>query len=132
MDWTTLFGLTLGIALTVVSITIEGDLGPFLHLPSAVLVLGGALASTITSYPGKQLRNLPAVLRVAFERRNAGEGRQIVNRLVELAHKARREGLLALEEEVEESEDAFLYRGIQLVVDGADPEMVRSILEIER
>lgn len=130
MDWTTVIGLAIGLVITVVSITLEGDLGPFLHLPSFVLVLGGTLAATIAGSSAAQIRSLPAVARVAFEKR-AGSGENVVARLVALANKARREGLLALEDEVAESDDPFLYRGVQLVVDGADPEMVRSILEIE-
>lgn len=130
MDWTTLLGLVAGLVLTVVSIVIDGEIGPFLHLPSAVLVLGGSLAATVISFSAEQLRNVPAVLRVAFEKRTHPEAR-VVERLVGLAQKARREGLLALEDEVDPDEDPFLHRGLQLVVDGADPEMVRNILEIE-
>lgn len=130
MDLTTLFGLVGGFILTIVAIVLDGELGPFLHLPSVVLVLGGSLAATVISFSSEQLRSFPGVLRVAFEKRTHPE-QQVVERLVGLAQKARREGLLALEDEVDPDEDPFLHRGLQLVVDGADPEMVRNILEIE-
>lgn len=56
---------------------------------------------------------------------------QTIRLLVDLAQKARREGLLALDEEAEELDDYFLRKGLRLVVDGADPETVRQILDIE-
>ena len=56
---------------------------------------------------------------------------EIINTLVRYAEKARREGLLALEDEIASSSDEFLKKGIQLVVDGTDPELVKNILEIE-
>lgn len=130
MDWTTVLGLMFGFVLTVVAIVIDGTLGPFLHLPSMVLVLGGTIAATVTSFSGEQLRNIPAILRVALVKQ-VREEQRVLDLMVRLANIARREGLLALEEAVDEEEDPFLQRGIQLVVDGADPEMVRNILEIE-
>ncbi|MGQ9473673.1 MAG: motility protein A, partial [Candidatus Caldatribacteriaceae bacterium] len=56
---------------------------------------------------------------------------EIVGALVSLAEKARKEGLLALEEEAERVQDPFFQRGIQLVVDGTDPQLLKSILETE-
>jgi chemotaxis protein MotA len=56
---------------------------------------------------------------------------QVLRQIVEFAKKARRDGLLALEDEAQESDDPFLKKGIQLIVDGTDPELVRNILEIE-
>ena len=58
-------------------------------------------------------------------------GRELIDQLVGLAEKARREGLLAMEEEAAQIEDAFLRKGIQLIVDGTDPDLVRNVLEIE-
>src|SRR5690606_10355697 len=73
---------------------------------------------------------IPRLLRTAFvERRQTPE--EVIPLMVHFAEKARREGLLAMEEEAEGLEDPFLRKGIQLAVDGVDPEVVRNVLETE-
>jgi len=59
------------------------------------------------------------------------EAGRIISMIVTFSEKARREGLLALEDDLDELEDEFLRKGIQLVVDGTDPEIIRNIMETE-
>src|SRR5690606_37445444 len=102
----------------------------FWDVPSWFIVLGGTLAATLVSHSREQVRNLPAVLRAAFlDRRQTPE--EVIPLMVRFAEKARREGLLAMEEEAETLDDPFLRKGIQLAVDGMDPEVVRNVLETE-
>ena len=100
----------------------------FLSLESIMIVVGGTLAGTMISYSWEKLAKLPSLIRVIFSR-STMESDEIIDLLVGFAEKARREGLLALEQDVMEVEDDFLQKGIQLVVDGTDPELVRNILE---
>lgn len=130
MDLTTVGGIVLGTVLIILSIVLNGDITPFVDLRSLLLVLGGTLGATLITHSSKQILNVPKVLRVAFKKPTQQAG-ELVDTLVALATRARREGLLALEDAVGEDADPFLRTGIQLVVDGADPEMVRNILEIE-
>lgn len=128
MDLATILGAIIGIVLIGSSIILGGDAIIFVHLESALIVLGGTLASTMISYSFKDIMNIPHLVRIALTDIKINE-REVIDILVGFAEKARREGLLALEQDAMEIEDEFLQKGIQLVVDGTDPELVRSILE---
>lgn len=130
MDFTTLLGIFLGLATLIWAVMSDGSLNLFLDLPSVFIVVGGTIAATLVSHPFDQLRRIGPVLRVAFTRTVDGPER-VIPMLVHFAEKARREGLLAMEEEASALDDEFLRKGIQLVVDGVDPELVRNVLEIE-
>lgn len=130
MDLTTLFGIFLGVATLIWAILSESSLNLFWDIPSLLIVVGGTVAATLVSHPVDHLRRLFPLLRVAFVRTVAGP-EEVIPQLVHFAEKARREGLLAMEEEAAAVEDEFLRKGIQLVVDGVDPDLVRNVLEIE-
>ena len=130
MDLATIVGAVSGIVLIVASILVEGELSTFWSLSSLMIVLGGTLAATLINYPVSHIIGVMSVLKVAFKGETQKPA-EVIMTLVKLAEKARREGLLALEAEAEESSDEFLKKGIQLIVDGTDPELVRNILETE-
>jgi chemotaxis protein MotA len=96
-----------------------------------ILVFGGTLGATIISFPlNIFLSGIVTGFRTAFFQPEAHE-RQTIQTLVTFAEKARREGLLALETEAAEVQDEFMRKGIQLVIDGRDTEIIRKILETE-
>lgn len=130
MDKATMGGIVLGIILIVASIMTEGSLLSFWSLSSVFIVLGGVLSATLINYPLAQIVSVMKVVKVAFK----GDQQKTLETIVVMigmAEKARREGLLALDTESETIEDEFLRKGIQLIVDGTDPELVRNILETE-
>ncbi|MEW6045931.1 MAG: motility protein A [Bacillota bacterium] len=130
MDLTTILGILMGLGFIGGAIAFGGSVRQYLDLPSFILVMGGTVAATIINYQGQHLRNALRVVRIATGQRrfNADD---LIRLIVRLAEKARREGLLAMEEEAEQLNDSFLRKGIQLVVDGTDPELVRNIMDIE-
>lgn len=130
MDFATILGIVMGFGFIGGAIMFGGSVREYLDLPSFILTIGGTIAATIINYRGPQLRNALRVLRVAAGHRHF-DPEELIRLIVRLAEKARREGLLAMEEEAEQLEDPFLRKGIQLVVDGTDPELVRNILDIE-
>src|SRR5512133_1190715 len=102
----------------------------FFNIPAMILVFAGTFGATMAAVGMDAAKKIPALYKIAF----AGSERQLaakVNGLVALAEKARRDGLLALETDLEEVEDEFTRKGLQLVVDGTDPDLVRDILEVE-
>jgi chemotaxis protein MotA len=101
-----------------------------LNLPSAMIVFGGTLGAVIVSFPLSRVSKLSKVLGVAFREDNTSE-RELVNLFVRLSERARREGLLALEGEATEIHDQAIHKGVLLVVDGTDPELVREIMEAD-
>ncbi|MFW5962496.1 MAG: motility protein A [bacterium] len=129
MDLVTLMGVITGILLLGGAIILGGNPLIFISFSSIMIVMGGTLAGTLVKHSFKQLSNIPQLIKIAFRKKTMHEETEIINVLVELATKARREGLLALEEESQGLKDAFLRKGIELVIDGTEPELVRSIME---
>ncbi len=130
MEITTIGGLIFGVACIVISIMMGGSLGGFFDAPSVFIVIGGVLAATVVSYPLSVLKQLPKIIGMAFKAQT-GNLNDDLEMIYRIANIARREGILALEEAVRDSDDAFLKKGIMLIVDGSDPELVRSIMETE-
>jgi len=131
MEISTPIGLVLGFGALIGGFVIEGG-SPFSLLsPSAALiVIGGTIAATLVSFPLKNVITLPKLIMQAFFN-PPGDPQEVVQQFVDLADKARREGLLAMEEDSKNIEDPFMRKGIMLVVDGVDPEVVRDILETD-
>ncbi len=131
MDLATVIGLALGLIGILGGAFLEGI--PFQHLwglSAFMIVTVGTAGATIMSFPAENMKEFFPVLRKAFQRQELDPG-AIVTQLVGFATKARREGLLGLEEESETVADPFLKKGLQLVVDGTDIEMIRNIMETD-
>ena len=130
MDIATLIGIFSGIALVVVAIVRGTSPVTFVDINSIVIVVGGTAAATFTNFPLKDVFSLIGVVRKAFFN-TAPVFQRKLERLVDLAKRARREGILALESEMESEEEEFMVKGIQLAVDGTEPEMIKSVLGAE-
>lgn len=128
MDLATIIGLIFGVVLIGGAILMDGNGAIFYSLRSILIVLGGTFAGTMVSYSLGQLLKIPALVKIAFQTHQLNSD-EIIELMVGFAEKARREGLLALEQDVMTIDDKFLQKGIQLVVDGTDPELLRNIME---
>lgn len=133
MDIASVIGLVLCFILMIFGMLVGQDpsvvLG-FLHAPSALITYGGALGCMMASCTMPDfLANLKSIgLIFKMSAMNVPE---IIQKIIDLSNVARKEGLLSLEEAAGEIEDEFLKKGIMLVVDGTDPELVRAIMETE-
>lgn len=130
MDIATILGLFFGLGFTIWGIMISGDLSSFWDIPSVVIVLGGTVAATLLAYPLSSLGSVGKVFQKAFLHKDVSAN-GIIGDIISLANVARKEGLLSLEEYGSKLDDEFLKKGIMLIVDGTDPELVRNILETE-
>ncbi len=130
MDIATVIGLIMGFIFVIGGIAVSGEISAYLDFPSIIIVLGGTLASTIASYPIKNVLRTNKIIRKAFVNKELSPDDTIAE-IIELANIARKEGLLSLEEQGAKMDDEFLQKGIMLIVDGTDPELVRNILETE-
>lgn len=131
MDKITAVGLVLAFMLIVAAIATGGPLMAFVDVPSMLIVVFGSVAALMVAFPGPRLKGMPGVLKHAFftEPRNP---EQILTLMQEMASRVRREGgLLALEEVASELDDAFLRRGVQMVVDGYEPQAIQEVLFLE-
>ena len=102
----------------------------FLHAPSALITFGGALCCVMASYSMPSfvagLKSIALIFKTSTM--NVPE---IIQKIIQLSNVARKEGLLSLEEAASDIDDEFLKKGILLIVDGTDPELVRAIMETE-
>ncbi len=130
MDIATISGLVLAITVIVVALIMDGGSPAelFAHPSAIILIFGGSLGATVITSPMKVVLTLPRVIMQAFT--SAGfDAKGTIELLSKLADKARREGLLALEEDSRKITDKFLKKGVMMVVDGVEPEQVSAILE---
>ncbi|MCB9851314.1 MAG: motility protein A [Phycisphaerales bacterium] len=131
MDIATLIGLIVGPGLVLWGMMGGGSsLKMFIDYPSVAIVGGGAFAAALLSFPLKNVLSLPKVMKHAIFTKPR-DPQELIGELVHYAEVARRDGILSLENSVREIKDDFLVTGIQMAVDGTDPELIQSILECE-
>jgi chemotaxis protein MotA len=133
LDVATVVGIVVAFGAVALAAAIGGvDLSILYQRYEAfLLVIGGTIGATLVAFPFKTFRRgIASGLRTVFSESDYHE-RDVIATLVRFADTARRHGLLALDAEAVQLEDAFLRRGIQLVIDGRDTSLVRKILETE-
>lgn len=125
MDFTTIGGFLLAVCL--IFMAVSGGLGNFIDTPSLLIVVGGGTAATIMSIPLVTLKKFAGILGAAFKERRAN-ARRLIETMVKFSEIARRDGILALEGALEEIDDDFLKGGIQMAIDGTDPDVISDTL----
>lgn len=131
MDIATILGLTVGIGAVLLSFLMEGGhLSALIQVPAMILVIFGTFGAATVTTSVRQLGNLPNLMKVAlFEKKM--DSRQLIEVLFDLSQKARKNGLLSLEKDIDAIEEPFLKKAIQLAIDGFETNKIREILEIE-
>ena len=134
MDIASLAGMVVCIALVLIAIMTDKQ-GPsaiinFLDFKSALITIGGSMCSVMAQYKMADyiagLKSMALIFKLPLV-----DSAAIIKKIIELSNVARKEGLLSLEEAAADLDDPFLKKGILLIVDGTDPELVRAILETE-
>lgn len=130
MDLTTIVGLIAGLVVIVLVMIMDGGspLELFAHPSAIFLIFGGSLAATTITTSLDTVKSLPKFIMIAMRSQHY-DVESAIEMLVQMADKARRQGLLALEEDGKKVTDSFMRKGIMMVVDGAEPAQVRAILE---
>lgn len=133
MDIASLVGLILGAVMVVFGILSSGGniVDDFMDLPSVIITIGGSLAGTLASHKLADFIGGLKSIGLAMKEPSVGDASEVISNIINLSNISRKEGLLALEEATHDMDDEFLKKGINLVVDGADPDLVRGILETD-
>ena len=133
MDIASLVGLILGAVMVVFGILSSGGniVDDFVDLPSIIITIGGSLAGTLASHKLADFINGLKSIGLAMKEPSVGNASEVISNIINLSNISRKEGLLALEEATHDMDDEFLKKGINLVVDGTDPDLVRGILETD-
>ncbi len=132
MDIATVVGFlsACGLLVTAIAIAPGSKFSAFIDVPSGMVVVGGAIAAALISFPLKSIMATPMVVKKVFLNK-APDVPGLISSLVSLAETARRDGLLALEGRIEELDDNFIVLGIQMAVDGTRPEVIEDIMRTE-
>lgn len=130
-DILTIVGLVAAVVLTIWGMAMGGTrLLIFWDAASVAITVGGSFATVVITVSSEDFKNLPKVFMQSFK--YSKESRiDLISRFSGLSKKARREGLLSLEDEISQVEDDFLKKGLQMVVDGIEPEVIKEIMELE-
>jgi chemotaxis protein MotA len=128
-------GLFVGIGSLVLSGVMElhhlnPDVNAFLKPSALLIIFGGTLGATMASVSWHSMMKFPVFLKKAFFEEHR-DTRALIPQLVSFAEKARREGILALQDNVEEISETYCRKGLQLIIDGTSPETVGEILDAE-
>lgn len=131
MDIFLIIGIISGFLSVVVGMIVKGaDVSVLINPAAIIIIFGGSVAALINSYPMSQIKRLPKIFGVLFSNKEI-KNDELIQSIIEMANMARRDGLLALESQVNALEDPFLKKGLEMVVDGIDAEQIREILETE-
>lgn len=131
MDIASLIAIVGGIGVIFLGVlTSGGSIGGIIDIPSIFVTVGGSFFSLFLFDSLKNVLGMFKVMGRCFKTFDYGE-KNLIQNMVALSEKARREGILALEEGLDDLDDAFLKSGLRMVVDGTDGNVIRSILENE-
>jgi len=128
-----IIGLVIGFAALLIAFIEEGGaLGSLVAPTAAMIVLGGTFAAVIIGAPGKDIKRLPKIFKVLFSTRKS-KTVELILYFKELSFKTRKNGLLSIESEIsaDPNIDPFIKKGLQMVVDGVEGQIVRDILELQ-
>lgn len=131
MDLGSIIGFIVFFVATIVTLVMTGsNVMGYINPSSIILVLGGTIGAALIACDLETVKTVPKMLGL-FMKKSKYELQVTIKLFVSLAEVARKEGILALERRLEEVEDPFIHKGIQLLVDGTEPEMIRDIMETE-
>lgn len=131
MDIPAVVGTFLSVSLVLMGILIQGvGFGIYINVPGFCITILGGIMSAMAGFSLADVSSLPRVLRKCYTIEQQ-PFLSLISNLVRFAEIARRDGILALEQVMESVEDRFLKRGLQLAVDGTDPELIHQLLDME-
>ncbi|MBL0708033.1 MAG: motility protein A [Sulfurimonas sp.] len=130
MDLGTVVGIVLIAVLLLGAMVMGVGVVAYIDIPSVLIVVGGSIGALMVSYKPSQMKGSMKVFMVAVKPTVTDE-MELIKKLVDFATKARKDGILALESEVNSEENQFLKKGLSMAIDGSEPDTIRELLEID-
>lgn len=132
MELSTLIGMILGVLSIGVGLILKGASVSALWNPAAILIIFvGTAATLLIGFPMSEIKNFPKLIKLIFKKQDLTPKEEIIRIFMDMAQTTRREGLLYLESQMEQYENPFIKKGVSLIVDGTDRELVRTLLTEE-
>lgn len=132
-DVLTPVGITIGFVMIMLAIVSNGGregLAIFIDIAAIFIVIGGLIGSLFINFKFEQMKSVTKVMREAF-RKDDRDLHRLIHQFVHLSDKARKEGLLSLELQLDRIEDEFIKKGILLAIDGMEPDVIIDIMNAE-
>lgn len=130
MDIATLIGIIISFGLVIISILLGGDGAWFINAPSLMIVFGGTMGATLLSYPLGDVLSVFKVAKHVFMHKSQSVS-DLIPLITGFAKKARQEGILSFESQLENIEDPFLVQGIQMAIDGMESSAIEDVMVTE-
>lgn len=130
MDIATIIGLIVGFGLIVAAIAMGSGGIMFVHVPSMCIVIGGMTCSVMIHFSLKQFLSIFSVVKKTFMTKVPSPN-EIIRQMINFAAISRRDGALALEEQIRKVDNLFLVKGLQMLVDGQEEEVIRGMMDLE-
>ncbi|WP_227937076.1 flagellar motor stator protein MotA [Alkalihalobacillus deserti] len=132
MDKTSIIGIVLGVAAILIGMVFKGTSLMVLLNPAALFIIFiGTAATILIGFPSNEIKRIPKLFGVLLKEQKGPDISNLIILFVSLSSLARKEGLLSLENQVEDIEDPFLQQGLKMVVDGQEPDFIRDTMEEE-
>ncbi len=130
MDLGTVIGLVLTLALLFGAMAMGVGLGPYIDIPSILIVFGGTTGVLMIGFKMEQIKIAGKVFMIAIKPQQI-DFQELIKKMVEYSTKARKDGILALEADANSETNEFLKKGLSMAVDGSEPDTIRELLEID-
>ena len=130
MDIATMVGAVAGLVLIIGAIFMGGGAGAFFNVPAMLITVGGTVSATLVHFPLNEVLRIFSIVKRTFAV-NIPPAEKVISDMTGFARTARRDGVLALEEQVKDLADPFLEKGLQLIIDGTESEQIREVMSIE-
>ncbi len=130
MDLGTIIGLFTIFGLLFYSTVLGAGISVYIDIPSVMITIGGSLSALMVSTKLEDMKKLFKYMGIAFKP-HTYDIPQLIKTVTEYSIKARRDGILSLEQNVNQEENDFLRKGLSMAVDGAEPDSIRELLEVD-
>ncbi len=131
MDLTSIFGMVFGVICILIGQALEGgNVNQLIQITAAFIVFGGTAGAVILSFPGADLLNSILFMQKVFFN-VGGDHKKLIAQLIDYAQRARKEGIIVLEKEAQQTKDPMMKLGLEAVSDGSDPVLVRDLMETQ-
>lgn len=132
MELTTLIGIIVGI-LAVIGAMIFKHISftVFLNPAALLIIFVGTIAAVLNSYPGETLKSLGHLFKILFTKQKMISELEVITLMIDLSRTSKIRGLLALESKLDEIEDPFIKKGVRMVADGTEADIISNVLEAE-
>ncbi len=130
MDVATILGLVAGFACVIIAIVSGGGAGMFFNIPSIMITVGGMVSATLIHFSLGQVLKIFSIIEKALFNRLTGE-QELIQKMVDYSAINRRDGALALEQQLQQVKDPFLLKGVQMLIDGQPEDAIEQQLCLE-